>query len=215
MAAGDIASVKGAIDRLKTPQSLPAAVTRQGEPVEQFAGRLGHHDGAAGQPGAAGAVKAGAPNPMLNVAQNVQAAAGGVKFGAQVVFSGEAQCDTAQNATTLGDVVKLLINLGADAGGSGPHGGGADQIGECDHQRQRGEGLGQLAAGRFPADAAAPQEDGDGASQAVSQAWPAGGRRAEVAVEGAAFAVLAFDQRKVQFRLCFLKVPNGLFGTFY
>jgi hypothetical protein len=48
---------------------------------------------------------------MLNVAQNVQTAAGGVKFGAQVVFSGEAQCDTAQNATTLGDVVKLLINL--------------------------------------------------------------------------------------------------------
>jgi hypothetical protein len=28
-----------------------------------------------------------------------------------VVFSGEAQTDTAQNATTLGDVVKLLINI--------------------------------------------------------------------------------------------------------
>ena len=48
---------------------------------------------------------------MANVAQNVQAAAGGVKFGAQVVFTGQAQCDTAQNATTLGDMVKLLINM--------------------------------------------------------------------------------------------------------
>ena len=59
-----------------------------------------------------GAVKAGAANnPMVNAGQNVQAAAGGVKFGATVVFSGEAECDTAQNATTLGDMVKLLINL--------------------------------------------------------------------------------------------------------
>ena len=109
--AGDIASVKGAIDRLKTPQPLPAAVARQGEHVEHFAGRVGHHDSAAVQPGPA-AAKAGAQNnPMANVGQNVQAAAGGVKFGAQVVFSGEAQCDTAQNATTLGDMVKLLINM--------------------------------------------------------------------------------------------------------
>ena len=48
---------------------------------------------------------------MLNAAQNVQSAAGGVKFGANVVFSGEAVCDTAQNATTLSDVFKLLVNL--------------------------------------------------------------------------------------------------------
>ncbi len=57
---------------------------------------------------------------MANVAQNVQAAAGGVKFGAQVVFSGEAQCDTAQNATTLGDMVKLLINMAQMQAGQDP-----------------------------------------------------------------------------------------------
>ena len=49
--AGDIASVKGAIDRL-TDAAIPARGGRgEGEPVEQFAGRLGHHDRAAGQPG--------------------------------------------------------------------------------------------------------------------------------------------------------------------
>ena len=34
-----------------------------------------------------------------------------------MVFSGEAVCDTAQNAKTLGDMVQLLINLAANAGG--------------------------------------------------------------------------------------------------
>ena len=38
---------------------------------------------------------------------------------------------------------------------------------------------------------------------------------AEVAVEGATLAVVGFAQGKVQVRLCLLKVPNGLFGTFY
>jgi hypothetical protein len=57
---------------------------------------------------------------MANVAQNVQSAAGGVKFGAQVVFSGQAQCDTAQNATTLGDMVKLLINMAQMQSGQDP-----------------------------------------------------------------------------------------------
>src|SRR6185503_6124245 len=41
----------------------------------------------------------------------VQQAAGGVKFGASVVFTGEAVADTAQNASTLGDLVKFMINL--------------------------------------------------------------------------------------------------------
>jgi hypothetical protein len=69
----------------------------------------------------AGAIAAGAANnPMMNAGQNVHAAAGGVKFGASVVFSGEAECDTAQNANTLGDVVKLLVNLAQMQAGQDP-----------------------------------------------------------------------------------------------
>jgi hypothetical protein len=111
VAAGDLASVKGAIDRLKSPQSLPAAIIVK---VNQWSNSQDAWGITTVPPSSlvpTGAVKAGAPNPMMNVGQNVQAAAGGVKFGTLVVFSGEAQCDTAQNATTLSDVVKLLVNM--------------------------------------------------------------------------------------------------------
>ena len=109
MAAGDIANVKGAIDRLKMPQPLPAAVAVK---VNQWSNSQDAWGITTVPPASlAPPAKAGAPNPVLNAGQNVQAAAFGVKFGALVVFSGEAQCDTAQNAKTLGDVVQLLINL--------------------------------------------------------------------------------------------------------
>ena len=109
VAAGDVASVKGAIDRLKTSQPLPAAVAVK---VNQWSNSQDAWGITTVPPASlAPPAKAGAPNPVLNAGQNVQAAAFGVKFGALVVFSGEAQCDTAQNAKTLGDVVQLLINL--------------------------------------------------------------------------------------------------------
>jgi len=48
---------------------------------------------------------------MATAFQNVQQAAGGVKFEALVVFSGEAVADTAASAASMGDVLKLLVNL--------------------------------------------------------------------------------------------------------
>jgi hypothetical protein len=113
VAAGDIASVKGAIDRLKTPQSLPADVAVK---VNQWSNSQDAWGITTVPPSSlvpAGAVtgKPGAPNPIMNAGQNVQSAAGGVKFGDNVVFSGEAQCDTAQNAKTLGDVAQMLVNI--------------------------------------------------------------------------------------------------------
>jgi hypothetical protein len=107
--AGDIANVKAAIDRLKTPQPLPAAVTLK---VNQWSLSQDAWGITTVPPSSlAPADKTPAPNPIMNAAQNVLSAAGGVKFGTLVVFSGEAQCDTAQNAKTLGDVVQLLINM--------------------------------------------------------------------------------------------------------
>jgi hypothetical protein len=120
VAAGDIANVKGAIDRLKTPQSLPAAVAVK---VNLWSNSQDAWGITTVPPASlAPTGKTGAPtNPIVNAGQNVQAASGGVKFGAQVVFSGEAQCDTAQNATTLGDVVKLLVNLAQMQAGQDPN----------------------------------------------------------------------------------------------
>ena len=112
VAAGDIASVKGAIDRWGNKQSLlPAAVTVK---VNQWSNSQDAWGITTVPPSSLvppGAVKAGNPNPMMNAGQNVQSAAGGVKFGASVVFSGEAECDTAQNAKTLGDVAQMLVNI--------------------------------------------------------------------------------------------------------
>lgn len=112
--AGDIASVKGAIDRSKTPQPLPAAVIvklNQWSNSQDAWGITTVPPSSLAPAGKINAAGNNANNPMMAAGQNVQAAAGGVKFGALVVFTGEAQCDTAQNATTLGDVVKLLINM--------------------------------------------------------------------------------------------------------
>ena len=108
VAAGDIASVKGAIDRLKTPQPLPAAVTVK---VNQWSLSQDAWGIATVPPDSLVPAGQGTQNPMFNVGKSVLAAAGGVKFGALVVFSGEAQCDTAQNAKTLGDMIQLLINM--------------------------------------------------------------------------------------------------------
>jgi hypothetical protein len=120
VAAGDIANVKGAIDRLKTPQSLPATVAVK---LNQWSNSQDAW-GITTVPPASLAPTTGKPGtlngPIVNAGQNVQAAAGGVKFGAQVVFSGEAQCDTEQNAKTLGDVAKLLINLAQMQAGQDP-----------------------------------------------------------------------------------------------
>ena len=120
VAAGDIASVKGAIDRSKTRQSLPAAVMVKVNQWSTSQDAWGITTVPPSSLAPAGAVKAGAPNPMMNAGQNVQSAAGGVKFGASVVFSGEAECDTEQNATTLSDVAKMLINIAQMQAGQDP-----------------------------------------------------------------------------------------------
>ena len=109
--AGDVASVKGAIDRQKLAQPLPAALLVK---INQWSTSEDAWALTTVPPSSLVPANAGTatqPNPMQNVAQNVQAAAGGVKFGTLVVFTGQATCDTAQNASTLSDMVKLLINI--------------------------------------------------------------------------------------------------------
>jgi len=114
--AGDLASVKGAIDRQKNPQPLPSSVTVQIGQIGQTLQLNGNPDAwvlctvppSSLAPPAAASAKGGQVPPAF---QSVQSVIGGVKFGTNVVFAGQAQADTAQNASTLGDMVKLLINL--------------------------------------------------------------------------------------------------------
>jgi hypothetical protein len=111
MVAGDIASVKGAIDRLTAAQPLPAALLVK---INQWSNS--EDAWAVSAVGPASLVPAGSGGPsqvsaILQSVQTVQQSAGGVKFGDNVVFSGEATCDTPQSAQTLGDLMRMIINI--------------------------------------------------------------------------------------------------------
>ncbi len=108
--AGDIASVKGAIDRQTVAAPLPAAVIVQ---VDQWSGA---QDAWALTTVPPSTLKPPAapvpPNPAFqNTFQNIQQAAGGVKFGTQVVLTAQATADTAQNATAKANVLQFLLSL--------------------------------------------------------------------------------------------------------
>jgi hypothetical protein len=117
--AGDVASVKGAIDRQTMAQPLPAALMVK---INQWSMSQDAWAISAVPPASLAQPVKGAPaNPMLGAVQTVQQAAGGVKFGANVVFSGEATADTAQNAQTLSDLAKLMLNIAQMHVGTDPN----------------------------------------------------------------------------------------------
>jgi hypothetical protein len=112
---GDLANVKAAIDRPGTGQSLPSAVIAQ---VNQWSGSEDAWiivtvppsslapAAAAPQTGANGAAGA-----LQGIFQQIQQAAGGVKFGNSVVGAAALQVDTAQNATQMANALQFLVNM--------------------------------------------------------------------------------------------------------
>ena len=108
--AGDVASVKGAIDRLTLAAPLPAGVVVQ---VDQWSTSEDAWGLTTVPPSSFKAPSApNLPNPALaNAFQTVQQAAGGVKFGASIVFTGQAQAGNAQDATNLAGALQFLSNL--------------------------------------------------------------------------------------------------------
>jgi hypothetical protein len=48
---------------------------------------------------------------VQNALQTIESASGGVKFGSVVVLTGQAQTATPQDASSLGDVVQLFVNM--------------------------------------------------------------------------------------------------------
>jgi hypothetical protein len=109
--AGDLANVKAAIDRRSGGPTIPVALAAQVNQLSsaQDAWAISTVPPASLKPTAA-APPAGGAN-MQNALQMIQSASGGVKFGSVVVLTGQAQAATPQDASTLGDVVKLFVSM--------------------------------------------------------------------------------------------------------
>jgi len=109
--AGDVANVKAAIDRQKTPSVLPVALSSQVNLWSQTADAWVVVTG----PPSLLKLTPGAPQvPGLTgqgAFSSVQQIAGGVKFGTTVALNAQAQTDTPQNATAMAGALQFLANL--------------------------------------------------------------------------------------------------------
>ena len=121
--AGDIPSVKAAIDRQHTGESLPSSVVTL---VNQWSGAedawvvttvppytLTPPSGVPTVPGL-GANAQG-------IFQKILGAGAGVKLGSTVVVTVQATADNAQDATTLAQTLQLLVNIGQMQTGTNPN----------------------------------------------------------------------------------------------
>ena len=111
--AGDVGSVKGAIDRQTSPAPLPASLQLQlnNLSANQDAWLISEVP-----PPATGGLKVNGGNlPAIptNTFQSIQQATAGVKLGSQIAISAELTADNAQDATTLAGVLQFLVNMGA------------------------------------------------------------------------------------------------------
>jgi hypothetical protein len=112
--AGSVANVKAAIDRQAAPATLPPSLVTQANQlsVTQDAWALSTVSPVV-------LVPTSDPKPPAvggvtippNILQQVQSGYLGVKFGANVAFTAQAQSDTAENATALAGLLQLLGNL--------------------------------------------------------------------------------------------------------
>lgn len=110
--AGDLASVKAAIDRRSGGPTIPVSLIAQVSQLSstQDAWAISTMPPSALKPPAAVQSAVSGVN-VQNAFQKIQSASGGVKFGSVVVVTGQAQAATPQDATSLGDVLKLLVSI--------------------------------------------------------------------------------------------------------
>jgi hypothetical protein len=109
---GDVADVKAAIDRQKTPASLPSTLSTQvglwSQTEDAWVVVIGPPSllkltpGSPQVPGLTG---------QSGAFSTVQQIAGGVKFGTTVALNAQAQTDTAANATVMAGALQFLVNL--------------------------------------------------------------------------------------------------------
>ena len=121
--AGDIPSVKAAIDRQTSGQSLPAGVVAL---VNQWSGTEDAWVVTTVPPYTLAAPSGFPTVPGLGanaqgIFQKILGAGAGVKFGATVVTTVQATADNAQDAATLAQTLQLLVNIAQMQTGTNPN----------------------------------------------------------------------------------------------
>jgi hypothetical protein len=110
--AGDLADVKAALDRRHGGPTISAALAAQVNQLSstEDAWAISTVPPATLKPPSGGAL-AGSGANVQNALQKIESASGGVKFGSLVVVTGQALAATPQDASSLGDVVQLFVNM--------------------------------------------------------------------------------------------------------
>lgn len=119
--AGDLASVKAAIDRSSATNSIDPALAVTVNQLSASEDEWLASSVSIGSliPASASADAAkGTAAILLPILQNIQSLSGGVKFGDNVVVTGQAVANSPQNAAALNAVIKLGITLGSSLAGN-------------------------------------------------------------------------------------------------
>jgi len=111
MVAGNLASVEAAIDRRNGGPTIPATLLAQVNQLSstEDAWAISTVPPSTLRPPAAAPPAAGVN--VQNALQTIQSASGGVKFGSVVVVTAQAQAATPADASSLGDVLELLVSM--------------------------------------------------------------------------------------------------------
>jgi hypothetical protein len=118
--AGDLATVKAAIDRSTGANSIDPALALQVNQLSQNEDEwvVSSASIASLMPATATA-GSGPAAQVMSILKSIQTFTGGVKFGSDVQITAHAVADTAQNAAALAAVVKLGVNLASMNSGKG------------------------------------------------------------------------------------------------
>jgi hypothetical protein len=129
-AAGDAASVKAALDRVNSANSvspqLAALVQTLSTNQDAWSASIASIGSLIPDMGPHTA------NPtvtqVLQLVKNIQSSSGGVKFGENVVVTGQAVADTPQNATAVADLIRMVSALVSAGAAQNPEAGAVAQL---------------------------------------------------------------------------------------
>ncbi|MDP9171241.1 MAG: hypothetical protein M3N54_11540 [Acidobacteriota bacterium] len=128
--AGDLASVKAAIDRSGRVNSVtPELATRvQALSTTEDAWSVSLASIGSLIPNMGDSTTKSPGAQTFQMVKNIQSSSGGVKFGSTVDIVGQAVSDTPQNATALADIIRMVSSLVAMGAAQDPAAGAAAQL---------------------------------------------------------------------------------------